>query len=233
MGIPSSILILLASVAFAVLVRILARSTKTDLDDRIVSAIQNPLFWLIIIVGSSFALTTAFPDYEGQIITVAKVLSVLVVGRAVKNVVSDALFGRSIEFFDGETQKRLRSIKGMLDVVIYVAFVLVTLSAVGIDILPILAPLGIGGVALGFAVKDVATNYVAGVILAVDRDFTVGRRVTIKEKGITGVIESVGWRNTQILTDDGRRASIPNSAILNAVVIEEEAYSLSSAKGIP
>ncbi|HIP74314.1 MAG TPA: mechanosensitive ion channel family protein [Euryarchaeota archaeon] len=229
--IPVSVAILVGTLAAAVVVRILLRRilqpltgvTRTELDDSIVTAVQNPAFWLVVVFGTSLALRNAFPEYGGYITTAAEILAIALVGKAVKNIVSDVLFGKSIELFDENTRKRLRSVKGMVDAVIYVAVVLMALSAAGIDVWPILAPLGITGVALGFAVKDVATNYVAGVILAVDRDFTAGKKITIKEKGITGVIENVGWRNTYLRTDSGNRVSVPNSTVLNAVIIEEDA----------
>jgi len=176
---------------------------------------------LIIIAGTYFAAIQVFPEYGEQIATAAEILTIVVVGKAMKNVVSDVLFGKSIDVFDDDTKKRLYSVRGMIDAVIYVAVILMGISALGVDIWPILTPLGITGVALGFAVKDVATNYVAGVIIAVDRDFTVGKRITVKEKGITGIIENVGWRNTYLRVDSGKRVSIPNSVVLNAVIIEE------------
>ena len=223
------ILILLGTFAVAVLVRTVIRNvfhpmtgaTKTELDDCIINAVQNPIFWLIIIAGTYFAAIQVFPEYGEQIATAAEILTIVVVGKAMKNVVSDVLFGKSIDVFDDDTKKRLYSVRGMIDAVIYVAVILMGISALGVDIWPILTPLGITGVALGFAVKDVATNYVAGVIIAVDRDFTAGKRITIKEKGITGIIENVGWRNTYLRVDSGKRVSIPNSGVLNAVIIEE------------
>lgn len=223
------VLILLGTFVVAFFVRAFFRDvlrpltgmTKTELDDQIVAAIQNPVFWLIMVLGFYFAAIRAFPDYAGHISTTAEILAIFIVGRAVKNIVSDVLFGKSVELFDEETKRRLYSVRGMIDAVIYVAIILMGLSAIGVDIWPILAPLGITGVALGFAVKDVVTNYISGIIIAVDRDFTIGKRITVKEKGITGTIEYIGWRNTYVRTDDGKRVSIPNSAILNAVIIEE------------
>ena len=68
--------------------------------------------------------------------------------------------------------------------------------------------LGIGGVAIGFAFKDIFQNYLAGLLILVTRPFVVGDQIRFKD--YEGTVEDIQTRATFIKTYDGRRVIIPN-----------------------
>ncbi len=199
-----------------------AAKTKTKLDDKIVQALELPIYYVVLLVGLYFALLTVLPaEWRGYVDITVKVLGVLIVGKAVKNILLDVLLLHYVDRlpFPKETKDRILSVKGMLDTVVYVVITLIALSAVGVDVWPILTPLGISGVAVAFAVKDVVSNYVAGIILVTEKQFKKGQRILVKEKGIEGTIVTVGWRSVHIRTDDGEDVFIPNSVVLNSSIV--------------
>ena len=86
----------------------------------------------------------------------------------------------------------------------------------------ILATLGIGSVAIGFAFKDILQNLFAGILLLLRRPYRRGDQIVVKE--FEGTVEHVESRATLIRTYDGRRVVIPNSDIYTSAVTVNTAF---------
>lgn len=86
----------------------------------------------------------------------------------------------------------------------------------GLDLGPMLASLGIGGVAVAFAAKDSIANFLGSLTIIFDKPFTVGERISIDN--YDGVVEEVGFRSTRIRTLSGHQVSIPNEKVVNTTV---------------
>jgi small-conductance mechanosensitive channel len=84
--------------------------------------------------------------------------------------------------------------------------------------------LGIGGVAIGFAFKDILQNLVAGILLLIREPFRAGDEITAGS--FTGTVESIETRATLIRTYDGQRIIVPNSIIYTQPVTVITAYDL-------
>ena len=82
----------------------------------------------------------------------------------------------------------------------------------------LVAGLGIGSVAIGFAFKDVLQNWLAGMLILIRQPFRPGDQIVVD--GFEGTVDHVETRVTAIKTYDGRLALIPNSDVYtNAVVV--------------
>lgn len=77
----------------------------------------------------------------------------------------------------------------------------------------ILAGVGVGGLAFGFAAQDTIKNFFGFIMLMVDKPFELGD--TIDTPGLTGVVESIGLRSTRVRTPDGQLVTIPNGELAN------------------
>jgi len=88
---------------------------------------------------------------------------------------------------------------------------LVIAQSMGISVSGVLAFGGIGGIAVGFAAKDLLANFFGGLMVYLDRPFSVGDWVRSPDRNIEGVIEHIGWRLTIIRTFDKRPLYVPNS----------------------
>ena len=78
--------------------------------------------------------------------------------------------------------------------------------------------LGVGGVAVGFAFKDIFQNFLAGILLLLTKPFNVGDQIIFKD--FEGAVEDIQTRATFLKTYDGRRVVIPNSDLyMNAVTV--------------
>ena len=91
------------------------------------------------------------------------------------------------------------------------------LAVLGVNVGALVTSLGLAGLTLGFALRDVLANSVAGVTLLMQRPFTIGDTIVVN--GTEGVVRDVRVRDTVLRTPDGRLAYLPNMTVFNAVVI--------------
>jgi len=94
--------------------------------------------------------------------------------------------------------------------------VVVALGVVGVNIGALVASLGLAGLTIGLALRDVLANYVAGVMLLIQGPFRVGD--TIQMDGIEGTVEDITARSTTLRAADGKMIHIPNMTVFGATV---------------
>lgn len=98
--------------------------------------------------------------------------------------------------------------------VIVVGGIMVVQNMTGIEIAPLVASLGIGGLAFALAGKDSIANFLGSLTILLDKPFQVGERIVIDKHD--GFVEGVGFRSTRIRTLTGNLVSIPNEKIINS-----------------
>lgn len=74
--------------------------------------------------------------------------------------------------------------------------------------------LGVAGVIAGVALKDLVSSIFSGMLIGIDKAFKVGDYITIGAH--SGTVQEIGFLTTKILTDDGKKAYIPNQVVFNA-----------------
>lgn len=92
------------------------------------------------------------------------------------------------------------------------------LQAWGFSIGGVLAFGGVGGVAIGFAAKDLLANFFGALMIYFDKPFKIGDCIRSPDREIEGVVEEIGWRQTRIITPDKRPLYVPNSVFSNIAV---------------
>lgn len=90
--------------------------------------------------------------------------------------------------------------------------VYIALRTVGLDLAPVLAGAGIAGIALAFALQDIAENYISGVLMGFRNPFSPGDEII--SGAAEGTVEELNLRYTTIRTYDGVRVLLPNSQVL-------------------
>ncbi len=101
-------------------------------------------------------------------------------------------------------------------------FVAATVIFPGIDPGDLIAGLGIGSVALGFAFKDILQNLFAGFLILLYRPFKIGDQIKIDD--FEGDVEEINVRATKIKTYDGERVVIPNNELYMKSVLVRTAF---------
>ena len=113
--------------------------------------------------------------------------------------------------------KLVPPLKRILPIIIYVLGALQLLGYFGFSISPILAGLGIGGIAVALAVQPTLSNFFAGTYVLTEGALKEGDFIEI-EGGIAGYVASVGWRSTKIRDRFNNLVLIPNSKMAESVV---------------
>jgi small-conductance mechanosensitive channel len=94
---------------------------------------------------------------------------------------------------------------------------LVLLSALGIQITPILTALGVGGLAVALALQDTLSNLFAGMHLLADRPIRVGDYVKIADT-VEGYVVDVGWRSTRVRALQNHVVVVPNKKVAESII---------------
>ena len=113
----------------------------------------------------------------------------------------------------------VRAVSKLVRITLWVVAGLMVLQSVGVSISGLLAFGGIGGIAVGFAAKDLLANFFGGLSIYLDRPFTTGDWIRSPDKQIEGTVEDIGWRLTRIRTFDQRPLYVPN-AIFSQIAVE-------------
>jgi MscS family membrane protein len=106
----------------------------------------------------------------------------------------------------------------LLRLSVLITAVLVGMQAMGFSISGILTFGGVGGIAIGFAAKDLLSNFFGGMMIFLDRPFAVGDWIRSPDRNIEGTVEKIGWRLTVIRTFDKRPLYVPNSTFASIAV---------------
>ncbi|MDP2248028.1 MAG: mechanosensitive ion channel family protein [Nitrosomonadales bacterium] len=102
--------------------------------------------------------------------------------------------------------------------VVVITSALVVMQTMGFSIGGLLAAGGIGGIALGFAAKDLLANFFGGLTIYLDRPFDVGNWIRSPDKDIEGTVEMISWRHTRIRRFNKNPIYVPNSVFTTIVV---------------
>jgi MscS family membrane protein len=106
----------------------------------------------------------------------------------------------------------------LLRVAVIITGVLMVLQGLGFSVSGVLAFGGIGGIAVGFAARDLLANFFGALMIFLDRPFSVGDWIRSPDREIEGTVEEIGWRLTLIRTFDQRPLYVPNSVFTSLTV---------------
>jgi len=204
--------------------RIAAR-TPTVWDDALIKAARRPVTLLLWTLGAAFAVRivhqhVGFPYFD-LVAPVRNVLIIVALGwllirlinNGAKNLV--ALRLANAETVDRTTVEALCKL-GRISVLIVT--ILTILQTLDVSIAGVLAFGGIGGIAVGFAAKDLFANLLGGLTIYLDRPFSVGEWIRSPDKNIEGTVEQIGWRNTRIRAFNKNAIYVPNALFTNIIV---------------
>ncbi|MBX3453796.1 mechanosensitive ion channel domain-containing protein [Ferrovibrio sp.] len=95
--------------------------------------------------------------------------------------------------------------------------IVTALGTLGVDVTGLIAGLGLTGFALGFALKDIVSSLMAGLLILLNRPFVGGDKITVT--GITGTVSKIDLRYTEVVDENNNRHLIPNANVLGNVVM--------------
>ena len=197
----------------------LTERTATKWDEALVRAMQRPISILVWVIGSSFAVELVgdvTPAAIFQAIPPLRTVAVITIftwfavrfTAEIEKILLEKPRGPDSAWDDGT----LQSIAKLVRLAVMITGVLVGVQTLGINISGLLAFGGIGGIAVGFAAKDLLANFFGGMMIHLDRPFAVGDWISSPDRQIEGTVEHISWRLTRIRKFDSRPIYIPNAA---------------------
>ena len=192
-----------------------------EVQEKIKHDISKPILWFLIISSISISLAIlafpkpASPDFvmwvnASYIITLSWLAISLFKGYGI------AILGSIAEKNNTFRREVINLLLKITYFLIILVAVLVLLKNFGFNISALIASLGIGGLAVAFAVKDMLANFFASVVLLFDNSFNQGDWIVCGD--IEGTVVEMGLRRTTIRTFDNAMLFVPNSLLANSSV---------------
>ncbi|MCK5881579.1 MAG: mechanosensitive ion channel family protein [Sinobacterium sp.] len=199
------------------------KKTANPWDDALADSLSKPVAYGVAILGISFAIGIVNQGVEGTFLfKVLGLRNLLMLGLLAWFLIRFVQRGEKVFIARIQDAHEITTIVAMaklarLSILITVA--LMGMQALGYSVEGVLAFGGVGGIAIGFAAKDLLANFFGGLMIYLDRPFVVGDWVRSPDKSIEGTVEQIGWRLTVIRTFDKRPLYVPNS-IFASIAIE-------------
>ncbi len=224
--------IVLAVLCFNFVVRIFLRKlskkvaqSENPWDDAFVNTVEKPLRILIWIIGILFAADIVASRTDAEIFqAVEPIREVAIIAilawfliRFVKEF-EKAFIKRCYQKGESVDLTTTHALTKLVRASVFITAGLVMLQTLGFSISGVLAFGGIGGIAVGFAAKDLLSNFFGGLMIYLDRPFRVGDWIRSPDKELEGTVEEIGWRQTRIRTFSKRPIYVPNSIFMNIIV---------------
>lgn len=210
------------------LVRHLARrleKTSSIWDDALLESLRQPLSLLIWALGLTAAaqITATQTDSEifSLIVPLREVLIIAAITWFLVRFIRQAeqgIIARRQAAKEPVDITTMDAIAKLLRLSVLITASLVILQTLGFSISGVLAFGGVGGIAVGFAARDMLANFFGGLMIYLDRPFSVGDWIRSPDREIEGTVESIGWRLSVIRTFDKRPLYVPNAVFANIAV---------------
>ena len=193
-------------------------------DNVLTDALMRPSKWAIwlLVVYLSLGLFEGADQLRTLVRQAADTALILLLAWIAQR----ALKGAEAELLSEHRGKRqsddratIRASLRLIRISVGIVVLLMVLQSLGVSVSGLLAFGGIGGIAVGFAARDLLANFLGGLSIYFDRPFTVGDWIRSPDREIEGTVEDIGWRMTRIRTFDQRPLYIPNS-IFSSVAVE-------------
>ena len=202
----------------------LTNHTPTELDGILIRAVRWPVNVGIVVLGIylSLSLSLDLPDsVQGFIDLAARasgaLLFVVLFGRLVSRGMDWAIEQQDQKARRTVDTRLLMMLRRVLVVLIYGLGLLLVINTLGIPISPLIAGLGLGGVAVALAIQPTLSNLFAGTYVMTEGVVSPGDYIEM-EGGVAGYVLEVGWRSTRLRTWSNTLVVVPNSRFAETII---------------
>ena len=201
-----------------------ADRTETQWDDVVLYAIFPPIQWVMWVVLGLLSLSL-FPALDGireALLRLSDTALLLLFGwlaHRLSGGIEGELLGEHRGALASSDRATISAVARLSRIALWVIAGIMILQSLGVSVSGLLAFGGVGGIAVGFAARDLLANFLGGLSIFLDRPFAVGDWIRSPDREIEGTVEDVGWRVTRIRTFDQRPLYVPNS-VFSTVALE-------------
>jgi small-conductance mechanosensitive channel len=197
-----------------------AEKTKTTLDDDIIEAVKSIILILIIVIGIEYALTplSFLQPYYGTMETVVEVIEVFLGAFgavSILNIFADYYGNRSAS--SGKNKRHIVfMLKKIIQIGVFVSAIIIILIVRNFDLTGAVVGLGIGGIAIAFALQSTLSDFFNAFFIYFDRPFEIGDFIVVGSD--SGTVVNITIRSTRIKLLSGEELIVPNKELTSASV---------------
>ncbi|SVC21564.1 uncharacterized protein METZ01_LOCUS274418 [marine metagenome] len=197
-----------------------ANKTDSKLDDDIIESLRYPIGLIPIAFG--FYLVAFYLPLEGTLDFVATNLVKMLVIFTIFSALA-SITGPLLSFIDNKwlTAAMADWLRKTIQVLIWIIAIAMILDVWGIQIGPIIAGLGLFGVALALGAQDVFKNIFAGIFILSENRFQKGDRIRVGDS-LHGIVDHIGFRSTTVRLFDTSPVFVPNTDLSDAQVVNHQ-----------
>ena len=182
---------------------------------------RGSFFLLLAFIAAFFPRLVHVPEPplpELSLSDIATILALFMQGVIWTNIIISHYIQRSIQLHvtDGSSITTFKAMGVVARLVIWIALGLAALSALKIEIKPLLTGLGIGGLAIALAVQNILGDLFAAISIVVDKPFVVGDSISVEN--YRGKVEHIGLKTTRIRSESGEQIIFSNGELLKGKI---------------
>lgn len=194
-----------------------ARQTKIEIDNIIIESVRKPFVIWFLMLGLYFGIrVTTLP--QNFVFGIGKTLAVL--GIISVTLVLTSIAGGLLRIYSQRVEEVLPVTSLTMNIsraLIFGVGILIILNTLGISITPILATLGVGGLAVALGLQDTLANFFAGFYISLAKQIKVGDYVKL-ESGEEGYVTDITWRSTKIRMLPNNVVLVPNEKVTKSII---------------
>jgi small-conductance mechanosensitive channel len=196
-----------------------AEKTKTDFDDVLIEIVDSfrisfYLFAAIFLSIRFLTLSDIAIEFIDSIFFLIIVYQVVKVLQIIISYSTQKILNLREE--DAKDEAAIRNISLILKFALWILAFLIVISNWGVNISSLVAGLGIGGVALAFALQHILEDIFSSFSIFIDKPFHIGDYIVIGDD--RGIVEKIGIKTTRIRTLQGQELVVPNKELTNTRV---------------
>jgi small-conductance mechanosensitive channel len=186
-----------------------------------VKLLRGSFFLLLAFIAAFFPRLVHVPEPplpELSLSTIATILALFMQGVIWTNIIITHYIQRAVHLHvtDGSSITTFKALGAVARLFIWIALGLAALSALHIQIRPLLTGLGIGGLAIALAIQNILGDLFAAISIVVDKPFVVGDSISVEN--YRGKVEHIGLKTTRVRSESGEQIIFSNGELLKSKI---------------
>jgi MscS family membrane protein len=211
----------------------LTKRTKNEFDDELIAIIEYPLLAALILIffTSALSIFNLSETIMNYIYLAQKCILLIILTwflYSLIGIIYEHVFVRIAQKSESNLDDQIFPIvRKVLRIALIIFAAIYFLDILGVNITPLLAGVGIGGIAIAFAAQKILGDAFGGVSILADNAFNLGDKVKIDKH--EGEVKEIGLRSTVLKTQANTKLILPNSFVANSV-IENQSFDFNKPK---
>ncbi|HMJ17291.1 MAG TPA: mechanosensitive ion channel domain-containing protein [Gemmatimonadaceae bacterium] len=190
-------------------------------DSLAIKLLRGSFFLLLALIAAFLPRLMNVPEPELpelSLSTIATILALFMQGVIWTNIIISYYLQRAVRLHvtDGSSVTTFKALGVVARLFIWIALGLAALSALHIQIKPLLTGLGIGGLAIALAVQNILGDLFAAISIVVDKPFVVGDSISVEN--YRGKVEHIGLKTTRLRSESGEQIIFSNGELLKSKI---------------